>query len=60
MPARFRSTSEKPAGAVRQLAGVFLEVDARQPAPAAPAAVLPDGDLEPARRGENGRSYWLI
>ena len=47
MPARFRSTSEKPPVAVRQLAGVFLEVDPRQPAPAAAAAVLPDRDLEP-------------
>ena len=36
----------EPAGAVRQLAGVFLEVDPRQPAPAAAAAVLAHRDLQ--------------
>ena len=39
-------------GAVRQLAGVLLEVDAGQPAPPAARAVLLDGDLEPAARAE--------
>ena len=48
MPARFRSTSDMPAGAVGQLAGVFLEVDSSQAALAAPAAVLADGDLQVA------------
>ena len=38
----------KAAVAVRQLAGVFLEVDSRQTAPAAAAAVLAHGDLQMA------------
>ena len=50
----------EPAGGVRQLAGVLLEVDAGQPAPAARRRRPSATGISSQPPWLNGRSYWLI